>query len=292
MIKIPLKLRKSVSVGLKTFTPIIQNLKAKGNSTTEDDSRIILNDMLSDVLGYDKYNELKTEQREGAGRLDYAVKVIGSPFSTKKDKIDFIVEAKAIHQVLSPKYVDQTLSYCLTTNTPYFILTNVRQWLLYRVVPAKKNNRPETKLIHEVDFTDVNNLETLTEDFCVFARSSYLAGYWKEAETFQKVTNANDIFTVLLSRKILKSVVKVLRDIHDVKVSEEDIKDIIETKIANGKTLEINRQLLKRLDSEPEKKKAKKEQHQEPAFETTPQPITDISPAKEITTNVQKMEKL
>lgn len=61
MIKIPIKAKKAISAELKRFTPIIQNLKAKGTSTSEDDSRIILNDMLNDILGYDKYNELRTE---------------------------------------------------------------------------------------------------------------------------------------------------------------------------------------------------------------------------------------
>jgi len=119
MIKIPSKIKKNIASELKRYTPIVQNLKNKGNSTSEDDSRIVLNDILSDVLGYDKYNELRTEQREKAGRLDYVVKLTDGPFANKKDKIDFIVEAKAIHQELQNKYVDQTLTYCLTTNTAF-----------------------------------------------------------------------------------------------------------------------------------------------------------------------------
>ncbi|MCH8156169.1 MAG: type I restriction enzyme HsdR N-terminal domain-containing protein, partial [Nitrospinae bacterium] len=186
MIKIPLKFKKNISAELKRFTPIIQNLRAKGTSTSEDDSRIILNDILSDVLGYDKYNELRTEQREKAGRLDYVIKLTEGPFANKKDKSDCVVEAKAIHHDLVSKYVDQTLTYCLTTNTTYFILTNVRQWRLYKVKPARKNSKPSAELIHEVDFTHVNNLESLTEDFYIFSRASYLAGDWNDVATLKK----------------------------------------------------------------------------------------------------------
>ena len=114
------------------FLPIFKNLKARGTTTSEDDARIILNDVLHDALGFDKYSELRTEQREKAGRLDYIVKLTDGRNANKKDKFDFVIEAKAIHQTISKTHVDQTLTYCLTTNTPFFVLTNVMQWQLLK----------------------------------------------------------------------------------------------------------------------------------------------------------------
>ena len=102
MVKIPSKIKKAIGLELKRFSPVIQNLKSRGTGTSEDDSRIVLNDMLNDVLGYDKYTELRTEQREKAGRLDYVLKLTEGPYASKKDKIDCVVEAKAIHQDLVP----------------------------------------------------------------------------------------------------------------------------------------------------------------------------------------------
>ena len=54
MVKIPSKIKKAIGLELKRFSPVIQNLKSRGTGTSEDDSRIVLNDILNDVLGYDK----------------------------------------------------------------------------------------------------------------------------------------------------------------------------------------------------------------------------------------------
>ncbi|PIQ96741.1 MAG: hypothetical protein COV67_07900 [Nitrospinae bacterium CG11_big_fil_rev_8_21_14_0_20_56_8] len=264
MIKIPIKLKRNISGELKRFTPIIQNLKAKGTTTSEDDSRIILNDMLNDILGYDKYNELRTEQREKAGRLDYIIKLTEGPNASKRDKMDCVVEAKAIHQELTQKYIDQTLTYCLTTNTSFFILTNVRQWRLYKLDPPEKNTQPTARLIHEVDFTGINNLESMADDFYIFSRSSYLAGDWENVATIKKVTNANDIYTVLLSNKVLRVVSKILSDLHEMKVREEMVGEVIESRIGNEAKLEINKSLMKKLNAPTEKSRSPKQENDQP----------------------------
>jgi len=63
MYKVPSRSKKAIASSLKQYLPLIHNLKAKGK-TSEEDVRILLNDVLSEVLGYDKYNELCTEFRE------------------------------------------------------------------------------------------------------------------------------------------------------------------------------------------------------------------------------------
>ncbi len=248
MRKISVKMKRHISSELKRFTPIIQNLKAKGTATSEDDSRIVLNDMLSDILGYDKYNELRTDQREKAGRLDYIVKLSEGPNINKRDKIDCVIEAKAIHQDLVEKYVDQTMTYCLTTNTIFFILTNVRHWRLYKMKPARKNSKPSTELIHEVDLTSVNNLESMAEDFYIFSRASYLAGDWYNVASIRKATNVNDIYTIILSDKVLRVISRTLSEDHGIRVPEEIVSDVVESKMGSPGKLEINRPLLKRLN--------------------------------------------
>ena len=282
MLKIPSKLKKAVGLELKRFFPVIQSLKSRGTGTSEDDSRIVLNDMLNDILGYDKYTELKTEQREKAGRLDYVLKLTEGPYASKRDKIDCVVEAKAIHQDLTQKYVDQTLSYCLTTNTRYFILTNVRQWNLYKIKPAKKETRPDAELIHEVDVVQTNNIETLAEEFYVLSRASYLAGNWENVATLKRATNVNDIFTILLSQKAIKFVTKQLCEIHGMKIPEELVGEIIETQLAVDQKLKVNRTLLKRLNASGEPKKRTAAKAPQPRTEAEPAEAPEVSPSTQV----------
>ena len=54
MIKVPAKHKKSIEAELKRFLNVIHNLAAKGKASSEDDARIVLNDILSYVLGFDK----------------------------------------------------------------------------------------------------------------------------------------------------------------------------------------------------------------------------------------------
>lgn len=182
--------------------------------------------------------------------------------------MDCVIEAKAVHQDLVQKHVDQTLTYCLTTNTLFFTLTNVRQWRLYKVIPARKNTQPEAELIHEVDFTSVNNLESMAEDFYIFSRASYLAGDWENVATIRKATNVNDIYTILLSDKTLRVVAKALSDVHGVKVREEVVSEVIESRIGNGVKLEINRSLLRKLNAPVVKSRLPKQEESQPNSES------------------------
>ena len=89
MYKVPIKYKKAIDQELKKFLPLIGNLQAKGKKSTEEDARILLNDILSYALGYDKYNELKTEMRERNDRIDYVVKLSEGTNSKKSNKDDF-----------------------------------------------------------------------------------------------------------------------------------------------------------------------------------------------------------
>ena len=75
MYKVPVKYKKQIVQELKTFVPLINSLMSRGKASSEEDARILLNDVLHTVLGYNKFNELKTEMRDKNNRFDYGVKL-------------------------------------------------------------------------------------------------------------------------------------------------------------------------------------------------------------------------
>ena len=180
------------------------------------------------------------------------------------------MEAKATHQALAQKYVDQTLAYCLTTNTKFFMLTNVQHWQLYKIKPAQKDTKPIAELIHEVDVLRGGDIETVTEDFYVFSRAAYLSGSWEAIAALNRAANINDIFTILLSQKVLKLVGKLLSEMHGVKVPDERVSDILETQLNHEQKFKINRMLLKRLNAAGEPKKRPTTQAPPPPPEPEP----------------------
>lgn len=256
MIKIPLSERRRISTDLKRFTSVLSDLHKKGKKSSEDDLRIVLNDMMSYVLGYDKYKELSTEQRERCGRLDYAVKLTEGPNSRKKDRLDFVVEAKAIHVSLSSKFIDQTMSYCLTTGTQFFILTNGVDWNLYKVKKGRRGAKPETTLIHSVNLFESEG-QSLIEDFYIFSRHSYLAGNWNVVATQKMAANRDDIYTAIRTPKVIRVIQKMLGEYHGVKIDEMLILDIIDNSISKD-DLQVNKSMEKKLVASTKRKKSPK----------------------------------
>lgn len=265
MYKVPVKYKRSIEQELKKFLPLINSLKARGKSSTEEDARVLLNDIFHCVLGYDKYNDLKTEMRDRAGRCDYVVQ-LSEGKGRKKDQFDFIVEAKAVSVELSTQAVDQTLSYCLTTGVDYFLLTNVVKWELYKI--SRKGKSPTVTLIHEVNLGTSNDHEALAYEMYLLSKASYLAGDWKDVSNLVKATKAEDVVAVLLSNKIVKMIARELSSLSDVKINDEIVRDIIENQIVKSEVSVINKKLLKKInETTPSRKSKALSSHKESCLE-------------------------
>lgn len=89
-----------------------------------------------------------------------------------------------------------------------------------------------------------------------------------KVETIKKATNPDDIYTILLSPKIIKTIGKILGEIHGLKISDDIIVDIIINEIGSGKKLEANKILLKKLGaSEQKPRRRTKEEESSPESE-------------------------
>lgn len=248
MIRVPTKNKKAISQELKKFQIHIQNLVSKGKSATEEDARILINDIISDVLGYDKYNDLKTEFKDKNGRLDYVVKLTEGPNAKKKDKHDFVIEAKSSAVDLKEDHVNQTLSYCLNLSVEYFILTNAREWKLYKVINTK--NKTAADPIWEVNLLNGTDLDTIAENMYVFSKYAYIEKTWEQVSDLSKATDTGDIMAIICSDKFVKMLCRQLKEIHDVKVSEGKIQDVLSGEIFKDYS-KINKSLLKKLNADP-----------------------------------------
>ena len=71
---IPAKVSERISSGVKKFQTIIKS--AKDRDVKESDTVLIVTDILNEVLGYDKYSEITTEQATRQGNFcDIALKL-------------------------------------------------------------------------------------------------------------------------------------------------------------------------------------------------------------------------
>lgn len=261
MIRVPAKNKKIISQELKKFQIHIQNLVSKGKAATEEDARILINDILSDVLGFDKYNDLKTEFKDKNARLDYVVKLSEGPNSKKKDKHDFIIEAKSTAIELKEDHVNQTLSYCLSMSTDYFVLTNVKEWRLYRVINTK--NKTGAELIWDVNLLNGSDIDTMSEEMYVFSKYAYIENTWDQVSDLSKATDSGEIMAIICSDKFAKMICRQLREIHEVKISEDKIIEILSSEVFKDYS-KLNKNLLKKLNTQNKPDKVSTESPRQP----------------------------
>ena len=127
MAKLPKKATERVVAGLRRFQPILES--AKSRDVNESDTAMIVNDMLHDIFGYDKYAEITSEYQIRSTYVDLAVKLNG--------KLALLIEVKAIGLDLKDQYVKQAVDYAANQGVEWVVLTTGVLWQVYHVTFAK-----------------------------------------------------------------------------------------------------------------------------------------------------------
>ncbi len=95
----------------------------------ESATRLMINSFLSNVLGYAELDEVKTEYTIKGTYADYVIQL------DKKQHI--VIEVKAIQINLSENHIRQALGYAANEGIDWVLLTNGKQWMLFRVLFEK-----------------------------------------------------------------------------------------------------------------------------------------------------------
>ncbi|MGO9146123.1 MAG: type I restriction enzyme HsdR N-terminal domain-containing protein, partial [Desulfomonilia bacterium] len=98
---------------------------AKDRDVNESDTVSVINDILGEVLGYDKYQEVTREFAIRSTYCDLAIKI--------EDKVHFIIEVKAIGIDLKETHLRQAIDYGANHGVQWVVLTNGIEWRLYRI---------------------------------------------------------------------------------------------------------------------------------------------------------------
>jgi predicted type IV restriction endonuclease len=134
-----------VAAGLKKLAKPTMMLKEK--DAVEADTRHLVTDILCDVLGFDKYENLTAEFAVKGDFADYGIRI--------DKQLQAFIEVKRISQKLSATHLRQVESYALKEGVQWAILTNAQVWQAYHVMPVK-GQQSEVTLIFEVDILDEN----------------------------------------------------------------------------------------------------------------------------------------
>ncbi|WP_038058227.1 type I restriction enzyme HsdR N-terminal domain-containing protein [Thermus amyloliquefaciens] len=250
-----------VITGLKRFLPVLDAAYAK--DVNEADTVRIVADMLSDVFGYDKWNEITSELAIRGTYCDLAV--------LHKGVVKYLVEVKAIGSELKDAHLKQAVDYGANQGVEWVMLTNGRIWRVYRIVFSKPIGQ---ELVLDIDLFNLGNrkgaLTKTIQDLLLLTKEALLKGLLEQYYVQQQLSNRFVLAALLQTPPVLKTLRKLFRQLNpELKLEIEEIKDLLTAEVIKREALEGERaamaaKLVKKL-FQPKKAAKSKGAKEQPA---------------------------
>jgi predicted type IV restriction endonuclease len=235
---IPAKFSKRINESLKKYQGVIAQIKKK--DANESDTVTVITDMLQDIFGYDKYSDITSEYAIKGTYCDLAI-------LDAHKKIGFLVEVKSVSVILNDNHIKQAVDYGANAGVNWVLLTNAETWMLYKIKFGKPIDK---ELVSRFNLLDINpKVDKELESLFVISKDGQEKSIIEDFYTSIQVKNKFVIGCLLNSDEVYLLIRRTMKKLFvDVKISEQEIADIMMNDI-------IKRDIL---DSE-ESKKTKKD---------------------------------
>ena len=242
MAYIPKKVTTRISSSLKHFQKILHS--AKSRDINESDTVVIVGDILSEMLGYDKYSEVTSEYAIRGTYCDLAIKIDG--------KIRYLIEVKAIGSDLKDNHVRQAVGYAANAGIDWVMLTNGSIWKIFRVMftkPIKHEQVVQLDLLglNHRNSSEIKSLYLLSREAI---KKSALPAYHEQV----KATNRFLLGSIILSDPLINAIRREVRRVSPgVKVETDEIKETLRQEV-------LKREIVFEERADEAKKKVRKAQ--------------------------------
>ena len=250
MAKLSSKAAARIAVELKKYQGILSGLQKR--DVSEADTVTVINDMLSDICGYDKYLHVTGQLAIRGTFVDLAVRV--------DEEIRFLIEVKAIGIELKDAHVKQAIDYAANEGVEWVVLTNGVNWRIYKV----HFGQPIEKiLVCDLDAieTSAKSQEAL-ECFGNLSREGFSKNTMAEFLLHKQVTNKFTVAAVLQSDFVLEVLRREIRRMSSgVKVEADYLKSLLQDEVIKRDLIEGDEakaalQNIRRLQRAAARKKA------------------------------------
>ena len=216
----PKRVADRIERSVAKFQPIL--LDARDRDVTESDTSTIIKDMLAELFGYEKYEEVTSELAIRGNFCDLAIRV--------DSKIEFLIEVKAIGKSLTESHLNQASNYGANKGVPWVILTNGLMWRVFKI----RFEQPISyDLVCDLDFSSIDGkLEGDQEKVFIICKE----GINKDArEQFYDKTRSLNRFVLgalVLSDEVVSVIRRELKKVSDgFLVAPEDIKQVLANEV-------------------------------------------------------------
>lgn len=230
MINVNAKIKERMTKGLKKFQPILK--KAHAADVNESDTVTIITDMLCEIFGYDKYENITSEFAIKKTYCDLAIKL--------NDKVPFLIECKAIALDLKDDYVRQATNYAADSGIEWVVLTNGIVWRIYHITFAKPIDK---ELVYEFNICELNaknqgDVELLYY-LCIEAFALNSKATLEDLRAQKQILNRFIISQIILTDSCIDNIRKCVRKLYpDLKVTNEEIHSLVYNEIFKREVIE------------------------------------------------------
>lgn len=227
MANIPKKVVKRFMENISRFQQVLQ--LAKDRDVNESDTVSVINDILGDVFGYDKYLEVTSELAIRGTYCDLALKI--------DDKVQFLIEVKAVGVELKDRHVKQAIDYGANRGVQWVVLTNGTEWRVYRIRFEKPIN---FDLVCTFDFLSLNPKNEKDLDMLYLISKEGLRKNVRD-DFYEKVQSVNRyiIGNLILSDPVLSAIRRELKKLADgIRVDSSEIKEIVKAQVLKREIVE------------------------------------------------------
>lgn len=210
----------------------------------ESGTRIMVNHILTDLLGYKSLQEIKTEYMIKGTYADYVVQIDGNRH--------FLVEVKALSLTLSNKHLRQAIEYAANEGVEWVVLTNGRILQLYKVIFAQPM---DSKMVFEINLSNVETVKGCLECLQYLHRDSVIKKGLNQLWNNFMATEKTTIASIMLSKPAISFLSKQIRSKFKSRFDEKVVIEAVRRMISEPVNLEDVRSM--RAPASKAKKKVK-----------------------------------
>jgi predicted type IV restriction endonuclease len=217
---VPKKISDRFAKGLKKYRKILRD--ALDRDVNETDTVTVVNGILSDVLGWDRFRAITSEVSIRGTFVDIAI--------VDEGRTHYLVEVKAIGANLKDNHLRQAVGYGANHGVEWVVLTNGRVWQAHKIKFAKPIS---SELVFEVDLLN-DSLRDEAYRQCLFTltkegmRKKEIASFYDQRQAMSRY----NIAAILRSEGILKKVRLLLKRAYpSLKATTADICSVLENEV-------------------------------------------------------------
>jgi hypothetical protein len=248
MATIPKKVIERFNKQVPRFKRILD--KAYDKDINEADTVTIVTDILCEVFGYDRYDDITSEYAIRNTYCDLAVKI--------DDEVNYLIEVKSISTDLKEPHIRQAVNYGANEGIKWVILTNGYIWQVYNI---QLKNSVQFEKVFEINFDEISpRRNEVHELLFTLSKEGVTKDVISEYQDKISAVNRYVISALIMNSPVVDCLRRELRKFNPgIKVEVSEIEDIIKNDVLKRNVIDDEKALhaqkrVKRFLSQQQKK--------------------------------------